>query len=321
MLRGYLHDVGRQLHLEPGTEDEILRELQTHIQDKAQELIDQGLAPEEAYHQAQKELGQPRGIAQAMYAVHSPASWRDTIIAVLPHLLFSFLFAFHLWTKVSLLVILLMVTALVSLKGWRNGRPNWTYPWLGYSLLAPIVSWVLALVALAYGAWSLVVRGTLPLHIPIYLASLIYIPISFWIMVGIFRNVVRRDWLLASLASFPFPFLAFWLLYFNSRGKALEPGSLSLRDADASTAIVFLVLAISTAIFYRIGRRLVRVILLIITTPPLIILAWMSYQGGPGYPLIFLYALASVLVLLTPALAEQRLGQKGEQDRPLPDRI
>ncbi len=271
---------------------------------------------QEAVGQALKGLGQTRGLAQNMYAVHSRASWRDTIIAVIPHLLFSLLFAFHLWTKVFLVAILLLATALISLRGWKNGRPSWTYPWLGYCLLAPVVSWVLALVALAYGAWTLVTQGSMPLGIPIYLASLIYIPLSLWVMLSIFFNVIRRDWLLASLASFPFPFLAYWLFYFNSRGIVFEPESASLRDADTSMALVFLILAVSTAIFFRVGRRLVRVALLVIATPLMILIAWGSYQGGPGYPAVFLFSLASVLLLLTPALLEQRI-EKGSKREPL----
>ncbi len=306
-LRSYLHDLGRQLHLDHNSETEILRELQTHVQDMTQELMDQGVSQDEAIERAMQKLGKPKRLAQEMYGVHSSASWKDTIVGVLPHILFSLLFAFHLWTRVGLVVALLMATALVSLRGWKNGRPNWTYPWLGYSLLAPVVSWVLALVALGYGAWSLIIKGTLPLGIPIYLASLIYLPFSLWIIVSILRNVIRRDWLLASLTTFPFPFLAYWLLYLNSRDKVLESGGTSLKDADANTALVFLLLAISTAIFFRIGKRLLRGALLVLTTPPIIIMAWLNYQGGPGYLVIFLYAIVSVILLLIPALLEPRI--------------
>ncbi|MDP6453073.1 MAG: hypothetical protein QF898_07170, partial [SAR202 cluster bacterium] len=56
------------------------------------------------------------------------------------------------------------------------------------------------------------------------------------------------------------------------------------------------------AVFYRIGKRLVRVALLLITAPSLIVLAWMSVQGGRGYMGVFLFAVMSMAVLLSPAL-------------------
>ena len=309
-LKGYLEDLGRELHLDPNAENEILKELETHVNDVAQDLTKKGLPYDEATQRALQSLGKPKKIARQMYEVYSSASWRDTLVGMLPHLLFSLLFAFHLWSRVALVVILLLLTAAVSLKGWRHGRPNWTYPWLGYSLIAPIVSWVVAIAGVGFGTWSLIANGTLPLGMPIFLASILCIPFSLWIIVSVLRNIIRKDWLLASLAVFPFPFLAYWLLYLNSKGKVLPPESSTLKDADVSTALLFLLLAISTAIFFRIGKRLLRVALLVATTPPIIIMAWMSYQGGPGYPLIFLYSVASVLLLLTPAIFEQRISRQ-----------
>jgi len=63
-----------------------------------------------------------------------------------------------------------------------------------------------------------------------------------------------------------------------------------------------MIIAVATAVFYRIGRRLVRVALLLITAPSLIVLAWMSVQGGRGYMGVFLFAVMSMAVLLSPAL-------------------
>jgi hypothetical protein len=44
------------------------------------------------------------------------------------------------------------------------------------------------------------------------------------------------------------------------------------------------------------------VALLLITTPSLIILAWMSVQGGRGYMGVFVFVVMSMAVLLSPAL-------------------
>ena len=156
--------------------------------------------------------------------------------------------------------------------------------------------------AVGYGAWAIVARGELPLSVPIYIASFIYIALSLWIVIKIVSRVARRDWVMASLAILPIPFLAYWFFYFYEQEEALLSSGQTLREIDSSVAIVFLILAIATAVFFRIGRRLVRVALLMITAPSMIVLAWLSYRGGPGYMAVFTFSAISLAVLLSPML-------------------
>ena len=313
-IRGYLQDLGRQLHLEPGAKGEVVRELETHLEDSAQEFMEVGLTPEEAYERALHDLGQPKGIARGIYSVHSRASWRETALATSPHLLFAFLFAFHLSTSIIWMPLLLISAAVMAFRGWRKGRPNWLYPWLGYCLIVSSLLWAMALASTGYGAWSLVSRGTLPLGIPIYIASLVYLPVSLWLVVSIFFGVIRRDWLLASLMAVPLPFLTYWLLYIQGRTDIFRPASSTLKGVDVSTALVFVTLAVITAIFLRIGQRLVKVALVLVTAPALAVLAWLSYQGGPGYLAMVFFAIVSIVFLLSPAILDGRLG-----DEPVPE--
>ena len=89
-----------------------------------------------------------------MYSVHSQGSCYHTALAVLPHICLSVLFAFGLWTQPGWFVMLLFASLVISAFGWKKGRPSWTHPWLGYTLIAPIVSWGLAMSAVGYGAWG-----------------------------------------------------------------------------------------------------------------------------------------------------------------------
>ena len=302
LIRGYLANLGRQLHLEPPEEREILHELQTHIEDRAQELVETGVSSDEALAHALNDLGGSQRIADQLYEVHSRGSVYHTGLAVLPHLLIALMFAFHLWTSIEWALVMLGVARVISVLGWRKGRPRWTYPWLGYCLVVPIISWGLAMSAVGYGAWAIVARGELPLSVPIYIASFIYIALSLWIVIKIVSRVARRDWVMASLAILPIPFLAYWFFYFYEQEEALLSSGQTLREIDSSVAIVFLILAIATAVFFRIGRRLVRVALLMITAPSMIILAWLSYRGGPGYMAVFTFSAISLAVLLSPML-------------------
>ena len=305
MKRGYLSELGRQLYLEPPKEQEILEELQAHIEDRALELREAGNTAHEAMSRALDEFGATRSIARQLYAVHSQIPWQHTLMAALPHILIAAMFALGLWTAPGWLVTLMVVATVISVFGWRKGRPTWTYPWLGYCLVAPIVSWGLAMSAVVYGAWSVLTKGSLPLGLPIYIACFAYIAVSMWVVIKIVSKLVRRDWLMASLAVLPFPFLAYWFLYFYNQGDVTSAGQ-KLQGVDSSAAVVFVVLAVATAIFFRIGRRLIRVALLAITAPSMVVLAWLSYQGGPGYLALFAFCAVSLGVLLSPALLDHR---------------
>ena len=313
-IRGYLYDVSRRLHLDPGVQHDVVSEFQAHLEDRAQELMDDGASQEAAIQGALQALGRPKGIASAMYSVHSRATWWETAIAVTPHILFAILFAFHLWTIAAWMGLLLAASAVMAFRGWKKGRPSWTYSWLGYCLIVPAFVWFMALASIGYGAWSLVSRGTLPLAIPVYIASLVYLPVALWVLVWLLSSVIRRDWLLASLMAWPFPFLTYWLLYIKGRGDFFSPAGSTFQQVDTSTAFVFVILAVVTALFLRIGQRLLRVALVLITAPALAILAWVSYQGGPGYLAMVFFFLFSVIFLLSPALLEGRLHEESSPE-------
>jgi hypothetical protein len=153
LARRYLSDVARHLHLAPTDQDDILTEIRDHIEDSARELMDEGLPADAAISYAIDGLGRPQSLAEQMYSVHpTRGSWYHTAVAVLPHICLFVLFAFGLWATPGLLVILLGASLVISALGWKKGRPSWTHPWLGYTLIAPIVSWGLAMSAVGYGA-------------------------------------------------------------------------------------------------------------------------------------------------------------------------
>ena len=299
---GYLSYLGRHLHLEPRQQEAILQELQAHIEDRAHEFVDAGVPPDDAETHVLNELGSLDAIADQFYEVHSRGSWYHTALAVLPHVLLALMFMLHLWTTPAWVVLMLVVCIVTSVVGWRKGRPRWTYPWLGYCLVAPIASWGLAMSAVGYGVWGIVARGALPLGIPIYVASFVYIAFSLWVVIRFVSKVARPDWVMASLAVLPMPFLAYWFFYFYGQREVVQSTSQPLQEVDSSAAVVFLILAAATAIFFRIGRRLVRVALLVITAPSMIILGWWSYQGGPDYVALFGFCAISLALLLSPAL-------------------
>ena len=190
-INNYLNLLAHRLHLDPNRESEILEELQAHIEDKAAEKEAEGLDREAAVACAVEEMGAPRSLASRMYAVHSTGVWRDVLLAVVPHFLLAALFALHLWSHYFLVSVVLVCIAFVTWRNWKAGRPSqWSYTWMGYTLAAPAISWLLSLITLAYGGWTLLTTGQLPFNVILFFLLVGYVPFSMWI---VFNVVVENS--------------------------------------------------------------------------------------------------------------------------------
>ena len=309
-LQSYFHALTRKLKLEPNKNREIVLELQSHLEEKVRELEEEGLAHGEALLRAMQDLGHPDLIARGMYSVHSRGSWRDILLATLPHLLLASLFALHLWTRYTLVIVLLIAVTFVTLRGWKAGRPNWTYTWLGYSMAAPALSWLLALMALGYGAWAYFTTGALPFSVPIYMLLIAYVPFSLWIMANVVVKVVRQDWLLASLTALPFPFLTSWMLFLNWQGGLWADNTTKVQETDGDRALVFLALAVTTGVFMKLGQRLLKIGLLTASAAVMVVFTIVAIPFGFSLLSMILITLASVAFLFSPAILRSRLERR-----------
>ena len=307
----YLNSLARRLHLDPHREREILEELQGHIEDKAAEMEAAGLDREAALSSAVEEMGAPRTVASRMYAVHSTGVWRDVLLAVVPHFLLAALFALHLWSHYFLVTVVLVCIAFVTWRNWRAGRPSqWSYTWMGYTLAAPAISWLLSLITLGYGAWTLLTTGELPFNVVLFLLLVGYVPFSMWILFNVVSKIARRDWLLVSLTALPFPFLTSWVLFLNWSGGLWSDSVERMQQTDTARAFIFLALAITTAVFLKVGPRSLRIGLLALITSILIVITAMSLPVDLGFVAVGLMILASVAFLLSPAVLEAKASRR-----------
>jgi hypothetical protein len=251
-----------------------------------------------------------------VHATHSRGTWWEAFLATIPHLLLAAFFALHLWWHMAWVGVLIVGVVGVTVTAWRAGNPKWSYTWIGYSLAAPALSWVLALFAIAYGGWMYFTTGALPYSLPIFVLLLAYIPFSLWIVATVVYKLVRQDWLLVGLAALPFPFLTSWLLFLNWQGSQWSPGP-GMVETDGSRALLFLAFALTTAVYYKIGHRLLRIGLLTTSTALLVVFATVSAPMSFNILAVVLIAVASVAFLLSPALIESRLERKEGWYRPL----
>ena len=304
----YLHALARRLHLDPAEKDEIIQELEAHLEDKAAELETQGIDHDAAVSRAVQEMGAPNVVARGMYEVHSPGVWRDVILATIPHFLLASLFALHLWSHYFLVSLLLIAIAFVTWRNWRAGSPSkWSYSWMGYSLAAPALSWLLSLVTLGYGAWTLLTTGQLPFNVVLFFLLIGYVPFSMWIMANVIFKMVKRDWLLASLTALPFPFLTSWILFLNWQGGLWSEHAERMQDSDTARAFIFVAMAVTTAVFLKVGPRLLRIGLLTVSTSILVIITAASLPVSLGALAVILMIVASLAFLLSPAMLESKM--------------
>ena len=310
-VTNYLHALARRLHLDPAEKDEIIQELEAHLEDKAAELETQGVDPETAMARAVEEMGAPNAVARGMYEVHSPGVWRDVLLSTIPHFLLAAFFALHLWSHYFLVSLLLVAIAFVTWRNWRAGSPSkWSYSWMGYSLAAPALSWLLSLITLGYGAWTLLTTGRLPFNMVLFFLLIGYVPFSMWIMANVIFKMVKRDWLLASLTALPFPFLTSWILFLNWQGGLWSEHAERMQDSDTARAFIFVAMAVTTAVFLKVGPRLLRIGLLTVTTSILVIITFASLPVSLSALAVVLMIVASLAFLLSPAMLESKLDSR-----------
>lgn len=257
-LNDYLDHFKANLKIDSAIKDSVVQELHTHLEDKSQELKENGISEDEANNLATLSLGSPDLIAHEIYEAHAQGSWQEAFFAALPHFLVALLFASYYWQNTFCLSIILVATVGTAIYGWYHNKPLWLFPWLGYYLLPVIFSGIL-LISLPKG-WS-------------WVAALVYIPLALFVLIYIMRQTARRDWLYAPLMLAPVLVVFSWLSFSGIEKDVLTSNLwiAKLQPKIPWIVISFLVLAAATVTFIRIKQRWCKTIALLI--PPIIILA------------------------------------------------
>jgi len=246
----YLEIIRHNLRINLVEEKEVINELETHIEDRLDELKESGLSEEEAERTCLGLLGSAKVIAKQIYEAHSQGNWRQAFLAATPHLLFSALFALNWWHHIGWLSVILVMVIGTSIYGWWHGKPTWVFPWLGYSL-APVA--ILGLILLYLPReWSL-------LTIPFYFL------LALWWLFCIVIQTTRRDWLLISLMLLPMPIIIGWFLTLVPGARITGQTFERVNYFAPWIALSFLILALTIAAFIRLRQRWLRIALLSIS--------------------------------------------------------
>ena len=291
-LSHYLDSVRDNLRLDLSAERGVVNELETHINDRLHELRQAGLSEEEAANTCIKLLGSAKLVARQICEAHSQGTWKQALLASMPHLLFGLLFALNWWQGISWLLVMLVLVLSVVVYGWWHGKPAWLFSWLSYSLL-PVVVAGLLLLYLPKG-WS-------------WVAVLLYIPLALWLVYRITVQTIKRDWLYSSLMLFPIPIIIGWFLAVQLEGRFPAFSVERLHDLAPWIGLSFLTLAVTAATFIRLRRRRLKVAVLFISGLITLIMAACYAEGRLGVSTFLVLILLLLSLFLTPALLERKI--------------
>jgi len=291
-LNRYLQNIRTNLRLDPASEKEILRELETHVEDRCSEMQKSGLTEEEALEKCLRLLGPARTLGKQIYETHSQGTWRQALLAALPHLFFALLFALNWLSGLAWVPVMLLMISVIVIFGLFHGKPAWLFPLLGYSLL-PVAAAGVSLLYLPPG-WS-------------WVALLLYIPLVVWLTCFITIKFLRRDWLYSALMLLPVPSFVGWFLALAQDGP-ITLSSPFANNITPWTGITFLSLALFVTVFVRLKNRVLRIIALTLaglTSSTIITLA----SNRLGLPAFLGLAVLMLVILILPAFIERRVSQ------------
>ncbi len=295
-LSHYLDSVRQNLRLDHSAEQEVIQELESHIEDELQELKETGLSDEEAARTCLSLMGSAKLVARQMYESRSQGSWPQALFAAMPHLLFGLLFALSLWQGIIALLVMLVAVLSVAVYGWWRGKPAWLFPWLGYSLL-PVVFAGLLLLYLPAG-WD-------------WVAIVVYVPMALWLVFSIYLKTIKRDWLYGSLMLLPIPIMVGWLLAVEPVDRVPQYWLERLQDFAPWIGLTFLSLGVAVATFIRLRKRWLRISVLVMSG--LITLTMIAYytEGRLSIFAFLMLIVVMLILLLSPALVERKLKHTG----------
>ncbi len=289
-LSHYLDSIRDSLRLDFSSEKDVIAELETHVEDRLEEMMEAGLSEEEAAENCLGLLGSDRLVARQLYEAHSQGTWEQTLLAAMPHLLFALLFVLNWWHGAGWLLITLVLVVSAAIYGWCHGKPAWLFPWLGYSLL-PVIAAGLLLLCLPEG-WS-------------WLAILLYVPVALWFLFFVIIQTVKRDWLYSSLMLLPAPIIVGWLLAAEPAGSFPQYDVSRLGALAPWVGLSFLALALAVAMFIRLRQRWLKVSVLLVAGLLTLVMVAAYAEGRLTVVAFVLLILVMLGLFMAPALLER----------------
>ncbi len=304
-VRTYLEKVRSHLYLRADVEKQLITELNSHLQQKIDDLTSQDCPQEEAVRQAIFSFGEAESVARLLYEACCKGSWADALKFSLPHLLAAVIFASAPFHKVPVLLPVFVLFILVSLAGWLHGKPDWLYSWVGYTLLPLFAGCFLLLpitgrfINALFGSGSFSSWGTL-------IAAIGYYILSACILLNVSLHAIKRDWLLASLMLAPLPIISCWLYHMQQAGGFFTGADIEQLNQPVAQALI--VLAFTAAVFVRLRQRVLKAGVIVTVLMISMMVVGQSLWGNIGFFGALGLSLFSLLVFIIPAVTNAAIG-------------
>jgi hypothetical protein len=301
-INGYFVRLRAHLRLDDSLEDDLLRELAAHVEDRSDALVAEGMAPDRARRTAIDALGRPQTLAHLLHQAHFVTSWRESAFGASAFLLMALLIGPGLWQQPLAATAGGMLIVGVAVYGLWLGRPAWFYPWAGSALTIPVVFGYVAF-ELLHRELAHVADGTVTAAGLAGIAgAALYFPVGLIVVAAAVLVAVRRDWLDASVLLAPLPCAFVWVVGIHRAGGILADGVGNASGAAAAVAGIYVCMAVVMLMFLRAPLRSVKVTTLV--AGAVVLLAGASFLLDPGSDIVTLTGRAALLVafLLSPAL-------------------
>lgn len=294
-LAQYLESIRTNARLDYSDEPAVMSELEAHIEDKLQELTDSGLSEEDAIKTCIWQMGSIQVLARHIYESYSQGSWKQVLMAVMPHFTFGLLFMLNWWHYPQWMTLSLVAVLGITIYGWAHGKPAWVFPWLGYSLLPVIIA------------------GILLLYIPTkwsFLGIIVYFPLAAWWILRIVVQTTKKDWILSTMMLLPLPIIVGWYLVICPNGKITDNSLDRVNTYAPWIGISFMMLAFTIGTFLRLRQRWLRVTLLSVSGLLTLTVAVFMATGHLDNAFFFGPVMGMWGVLLIPPLLERQLRKR-----------
>lgn len=300
----FFHRLRAHLQLGPSVDSEIVRELETHVEDSTERLVLQGVSEHQARHLVISRLGRPQTLAHLMRQAHRVTPWHEALFAAAPLLLVSMLIGVRLWQHPAVAVGSCLLVVAVTLYGLSQGRPAWFYSWAGVALTLPLIAGYIAFAVAQQQIPQLAAGHAGPSVLLGVAGAGLYFPVGLLVVVTAVLVAARRDWLDASVLLSPLPGVLVWIIAIHHAGGLRHPDA-SVIGTSELLGVVYLCMASSVVAVVRSRSRPTKIAIILGAA---LLLVSLATPRDSQSALLTIAIRASLLMvfLLSPALMVRR---------------
>ena len=259
----YFDRLREHLRLDDSVESDVVRELQSHVEDSVDRLVHGGVPEHDARARVIGRMGRPQTLAHLMRRAHLVTPWPEALAGATPMLLMAALIAGTLWQQPVIALAASVLVVAVTLFGLFQGRPTWFYPWAGVALTMPLVAGYIAFEVLREQIPALASGSASPTVVLGIAGAGLYFPVGLVVVVGAVLVAARRDWLDASVLLSPLPGVFAWIVAVHHAG-GIRHANASMAGTAQLLGVAYVCMAFATIVVMRSRSRTTKIATMVV---------------------------------------------------------